>query len=98
MTLPPIKPIQSITMPKPFTQSQTGNDAQKQEKDNINIEWYCNGCHNYFKVPDPVKYKYDAERGELCRCKVLNCPFCGSEQIINNRNVKSEESLWTKII
>ena len=101
MMTTPVQPTSPISQSsfKSTNQSQNNVGAKSKETDDtdMNIEWYCNGCKNYFKVPDPVKYKYNPSNGELCRYKILNCPFCGSENIINNREAQFKSTLWMNI-
>lgn len=94
----PVTSTNPISNTTPQSQPQTYKNKAKEKEENMaNIEWYCNSCHNYFKVPDPIKYKFHPIKGQLFECKVLNCPFCGEENIINNRDYQGEGKLWTSI-
>lgn len=97
MTIHPITPTSATNMSKQTPYSGADTKEKKPRQTGENIEWYCNDCNKYFKVPDPVKYKFHPIKGAV-ECTVPNCPFCGSEHIINNRENKSEENLWTRII
>lgn len=98
MIIQPITPMTPTNSLAHYASDNSNSTKEKCQNDlNTNIEWYCNGCKNYFKVPDPVRYIYDNEKGELIRKKQLNCPFCGNIDICNNRAECFREKLWQKI-
>lgn len=94
--IPPIQPVNGLNLRNKGEAKDTTLTAAPPKIDEP-VEWFCGGCKNYFKVPDPVRYIYDNEKGELVRKKQLNCPFCGSTDICNNKAQCFREKLWQKI-
>lgn len=97
--IPPIKSTSSINL-------QLNSKSKEQKNTELNtsnkileepLEWYCNKCANYFNAPATIKYIFDKQENHFVEKKELNCPFCASTDIYNNKAQCFREKLWQKI-
>lgn len=97
--IPPVQPLNQTNLQLKSDSKENPKPKTTTTPDNISkpIEWFCDNCHNYFKVPDPIRYVYNPDEGELISKKELNCPFCGGTKIYNNKTECFREKLWQKI-
>ena len=74
-----IAPIQPLEMSRLNTQSNPNKDigskVKKEEAPKFSMEWHCDRCNKYFKVPKTIKDS---------KITKFKCPYCSNGAITNN--------------
>lgn len=83
----PIKPLEMNTLK---SNSEQNKSFRKEKVNTYSMEWYCERCNHYFKIPGTVNTKSYQE--DTKSNKQLNCPYCGNLNITNNfKNKRGRE-------